>query len=289
VTGATAYKVYRCLDTNSDSDSATFCTPTTIVGATNTLFYNGALVSLSDTEQPGVGNRWCYAVLATNGTDSSALTTTLVTHCGTVQPVLAPDIPTNSATNTPNSKTPTITWSAPTAGGTPTGYKVFRCETTAINDTCSPDLAGTAVSDKLSPLSFTQSTAPATDRKFCYRITAYNTGGTSGGSGLVCGLDNLTCTVNFTLSAGGNGTQRNLSWSSSGCGTSPTYTLYKCNTTSTGCTPTTADSSYTNTTTTSITNYSIGNNNTCFKVVASSTNSSIYCATKNGTTSYSYP
>lgn len=241
VTGATAYKIYRCLDDNSDNNTTTFCSPSTTVSATNTLWYNGPLTNVIDNDQPGVGNRWCYAVLATNGTDNSSLTTTLVTHCGGVQAVLAPDKPVNpSATS---SKTPTVTWTAP-SGTAPTGYRVYRCETTTANAACSPNILGTAVSDQLSPLSYTETTNPSTNRKFCYQITAYNTGGTSSGSNLVCGVDNIVAPgtpTNFTVS---NAAQPTVTWAAPTTGGSPyTYELYRCQSTSNNSTCTVSTSS----------------------------------------------
>ncbi|MBV5257835.1 prepilin-type N-terminal cleavage/methylation domain-containing protein [Synechococcus moorigangaii CMS01] len=176
--GASSYQVYRC------KVLSLFCTPTTSDG----LAYSGMTSAAIDSEEPGVGYSWCYVVRATNNFGSSGLSTR---QCAPTQPEAAPGRPNNvSATG---AASPTVSWTAPSSGGTPDSYSVYRCQSDA-NTSCSPNTAGTDLHNS-SSLSYTEITAPADKKKWCYVVTAKNTGGISLPSELVCGLPNNNAPV----------------------------------------------------------------------------------------------
>jgi len=84
-----------------------------------------------------------------------------------------PTAPANAATNVV--KTPTFTWTAPTTGGVPTGYKIY-CDTNTEPTTLLGSVTG------VNTLTWTATTALAYSTVYYWKVVAYNTSGDATGN-----------------------------------------------------------------------------------------------------------
>jgi len=84
-----------------------------------------------------------------------------------------PTAPANAATNVV--KTPTFTWTAPTTGGVPTGYKIY-CDTNTEPTTLLGSVTG------VNTLTWTATTDLAYSTVYYWKVVAYNTSGDATGN-----------------------------------------------------------------------------------------------------------
>lgn len=252
---ADSYSLYRCSTSNATCDPIN--SGSLIFGPTTNLTYNQS--TAMPAVSPPVGQKLCYQVRSTNS-------------YGTIDTNIDCGLPNSSSTpNTPSlsinaSNSNIVTWSDESASGATT-YALYQCQADAGN-TCVPSTLAPGFPQFTN--TFTQTTAAATNKRWCYGVEATNTSPasplTSPRSTAVCGA--VALSKPFFTSALTGSTTPNVAWNNVASATS--YDLYRCSTLSATCDPSTGTKIVTNTTVTSFpeTTAPLNNQKHCYAVQA---------------------
>ncbi|MGB2924560.1 MAG: prepilin-type N-terminal cleavage/methylation domain-containing protein [Limnothrix sp.] len=177
VPGVTSYSIYRCTTVSG----APNCDP----DETTTPVYTGSNLNFVETTNTTVGDRWCYAGISSDGTNTSKLGNTV---CGGISTGGAPGQITDLDAS--DALRPAVTWGESVDAE---NYFLYRCSTlTSTPDTqCTPNTAGTAINPAPNTaLSFNETTDPPAGTKWCYIVKATNSTGSPVESNIDCGVVN---------------------------------------------------------------------------------------------------
>lgn len=182
--GATTYELYQC-----EASSTTTCTPNVLFPGFP-KFVNTATQATSAT----VGKRWCYGVKAINTIPNPTKASSLGINNASGQPACGDiALAAPSFTNAPfTGVSPTVQWSTVTSA---TSYELYRCTTKDLTAPCAPTSGTKVTAAGYASTSYTESSSPGDNERFCYGVLAKNTGGSSAMSAASCGAKKVALCI----------------------------------------------------------------------------------------------